>query len=126
MKVPLILAAAACFSSALAFADESVCGATTHGIPLKTKSTAIDWKGGSDKLFALLGPGQLRAQQEGASIVVWYDIKRIRSGTSQNLSGVDCGVMLALSTKGQEQTLTMKSLLARDIDFLLSGKVPSF
>jgi hypothetical protein len=126
MKSALILATAICLSTTSAFADESMCGVTTHGIPLKTKAAAIDWKGNPDKLFAALGPGQLHTQRDGAGIVVWYDIKHIRTGTPQNSAGTDCGVMLTLSTKSQEQTLTMKSLLAADIDLLLSGKVPNF
>jgi hypothetical protein len=126
MKKLAILVAATLFPTVSAFADESMCGVTTHGIPLKTKAAAIDWKGNSDKLFSVLGPGQLHTQREEAGIVVWYDIKHIRTGTPQNYAGTDCGVMLVLSTKDQVQTLTMKSLLAADIDLLLSGKVPNF
>lgn len=126
MQKLFVLAAAVFLSTAPAFADESACGITTHGIPLKTKAAALDWTGNADKLFDALGPGLLHTQRDGAGIVVWYDIKRTRSGTPQNSAGTDCGVMLALSTKGQQQTLTMKSLLAADIDQLLSGQVPNF
>ena len=126
MKPSCVLASVALLCAAPAIANESVCGTTTHGMPLKTKVAAIDWQGHSDKLFAALGPGQLHTQRDGAGIVVWYDIKRLRSGTPQNSTGTDCGVMLVLSTKSEQQTLTMKSLLAADIDLLLSGKVPNF
>ena len=111
-----------------ALANDSACGNTTHGIPLRSKGQMVDPKD-PDSYFKTFGPALIEKTVDGAKTSVWYDISHAQS--SATISGgtastrKDCGVMFVLTVKGNNIKTTVKALQSDDIDALIAGKVPA-
>ncbi|CAG0999561.1 hypothetical protein RHDC4_03086 [Rhodocyclaceae bacterium] len=132
MTRPLTIIAATLIATAAAmpaFADDenSTCGITTHGAPLKRKAEQVDTTV-PDSLFRVFGPPMIRAQRDGKEIAIWYDIYHVGIG-QPNGAGyasmrTDCGVMFAVIRKGDIVQALMRSLAAPEIDRILNNEIP--
>jgi hypothetical protein len=121
----IIIAAALSGLAPFAAANDSACGKTTNGMPMRAKAQQVNLNDPST-LYGAFGPPQLETTtDDGKRVTIWYDILHENRGTATAYFRTDCGVLMAIIKDGSTIKTTMKGLLAEDIDLLLAGKSPN-